>query len=130
MKIEQFIWLLVPSFFWGITNPLLKQGSSGIENIHCTNKLTEVYLKLKFIVLQWRCFLPFLVNQIGSVTYFYALKTTDISIGVPVVNSLTLVFTTLTGKLVAGEKYQLKTVFGMILVIIGVTLCMLDSIQN
>nr|XP_039254875.1 mitochondrial inner membrane protein OXA1L-like [Styela clava] len=129
MQIEQLISLLLPSVLWGITNPLLKQGSSGIENVHSRNKLNEIFLKLVFIISHWKCFLPFLINQLGSVAYFYALKTIHISIGVPVVNSLTLVITTLTGRLVAGEKYQPKTILGMIFIITGVSLCMLDSIN-
>lgn len=37
------------------------------------------------------------LNQLGSVVYFFVLQRVDISLAVPVTNSLTFVFTALMG---------------------------------
>lgn len=124
----ELFWLFVPSIIWGITNPLIKQQSSGIENVYSNNILSSLLMKFKFVFLQWKIFLPFFVNQIGSVAYFFTLKFTDISIAVPVVNSLTLVITSITGSLVVREKYSLRSLLGMLFVVCGVSLCLLDSL--
>lgn len=128
MLLTEVVWLLVPSFLWGITNPLLKKGSSGIEVVAGDGFLATILLKIKFIFSQWKFFVPFFINQLGSVAYFFALKSTNISIGVPVVNSLTLVITSISGNLVAQENYNLKTILGMLLIVSGVSLCVLDSV--
>lgn len=128
MVVWELFWLLIPSMIWGITNPLIKQQSSGIENVYGDNVLSSLLMKFKFIFLQWKIFLPFFMNQIGSGAYFFTLKFTDISIAVPVVNSLTLVITSLIGSLVFGEKYSLRSVLGMLFVVAGVSLCLLDSL--
>lgn len=48
--------------------------------------------------------LPFLLNQCGSVLYFLTLQDTDISLAVPVSNSLTFVFTAMTGWFLGEAK--------------------------
>ena len=40
---------------------------------------------------------PMIVNQLGSVIYFFTLQGVDLSIAVPVTNSLTFVFTAIVG---------------------------------
>ena len=128
MLLAEITWLVIPSLLWGVTNPLIKKGSSGIELVSGNGLLSTAVLKFQFIVSKWKIFLPFFVNQLGSVAYFFALKSADVSVGVPVVNSLTLVITSLTGHLVAQEKYNLKTILGMLLIVSGVSLCVLDSL--
>lgn len=48
--------------------------------------------------------MPFLLNQCGSVLYFLTLQSTDLSLAVPVSNSLTFVFTAITGWFLGEEK--------------------------
>lgn len=61
-----------------------------------------VYNRLPFVTLQYM--LPFLFNQCGSVLYFLTLQDTDISLAVPVSNSLTFIFTAITGWFLGEEK--------------------------
>lgn len=124
----ELFWLLVPAVIWGVTNPLIKRQSSGIENVYSDNIVSTLLMKFKFVFLQWKIFMPFFLNQIGSIAYFFTLKFTDISIAVPVVNSLTLVITSITGSLVVREKYSWRALLGMLFVVSGVSLCLLDSL--
>ena len=45
---------------------------------------------------------PFLINQLGSILYYFTLQNVDLSLAVPVVNSLTFLFTALSGRIL-GE---------------------------
>lgn len=48
------------------------------------------------------------LNQLGSVLYFVSLKNVDLTLSVPVANSLTFVFTALSGWIL-GEQLPRKS---------------------
>lgn len=48
--------------------------------------------------------IPFLVNQCGSLLYVATLQTADLSLAVPVTNSLTFVVTAMAGWVLGEEK--------------------------
>ncbi|KOC69795.1 Transmembrane protein 234 like protein, partial [Habropoda laboriosa] len=74
--------------------------------------------------------IPFIINQSGSVLYFLILSNTDISLAVPVTNSLTFVITAITGWILGEEKIHRNTYIGMVLIMIGTVLCCWDKIDN
>lgn len=47
---------------------------------------------------------PFIINQSGSILYFLTLSKTDISLAIPVTNSLTFMITAMTGSILGEEK--------------------------
>uniref|UniRef100_A0A8D0ARV1 Transmembrane protein 234 n=1 Tax=Sander lucioperca TaxID=283035 RepID=A0A8D0ARV1_SANLU len=113
--------LVLVSVLWGCTNPFLKKGTEGIENL-----LAEV----KFLFLNIKYLVPFLLNQSGSLVYYYTLSTTDLSLAVPVANSLTFLCTLLTGKLLGEEFGGKQAVAGMLLTMAGITLCVISSMDG
>ncbi|XP_058471964.1 transmembrane protein 234 isoform X2 [Solea solea] len=96
--------LLLVSVLWGCTNPFLKRGTEGIENVAETNRVSQLLAEVKFLFLNVKYLVPFLLNQSGSLIYYYTLSTTELSVVVPVANSLTFLCTLLTGKLL-GEEF-------------------------
>lgn len=54
--------------------------------------------------------IPFILNQLGSLIYIFALQSTNLSIAVPIANSLTFVFTALTAHFI-GENSATKSKF-------------------
>ena len=68
-----FCLLVFASVLWGSTNPFLKRGGSGIENIHSSSKFAELKAKLKFVFFNWKCVAPLFLNQCGSFVYYLAL---------------------------------------------------------
>lgn len=87
------------------------------------------------------------LNQIGSIIYFVTLQNVDMSLSVPVANSLTFIFTAIAGWFV-GESlpnkrnfvFQYKNlnrmlisfdfsgmVLGIAFVLLGTTLCCYDK---
>ncbi|KAI9296997.1 transmembrane protein [Neoconidiobolus thromboides FSU 785] len=121
--------LIAVACCWGLTNPFIKLGSKGLEDIKAHRKewYYQTYEELKFLFTNWKYVLPLLINLSGSAVYYYTLGQADLSLAVPITNSLTLIFTLLGGKLL-GENINFKDIwFGMLLVIVGVTLCVLSK---
>lgn len=122
--------LLLVSALWGCTNPFLKRGTEGIENVTKTSRVSQLLAEAKFLFLNIRYLVPFLLNQSGSLVYYYTLSTTELSFAVPVANSLTFVCTLLTGKLLGEEFGGKQAVVGMFLTMAGITLCVISSIDD
>lgn len=76
------------------------------------------------MLLNWRFWVPYGINQTGSLLYNYLLGSTDISLASPIVNSLTFVFTGVTARLL-GEPLPLNLSFvlGALSIVAGVALC-------
>lgn len=121
------LWLCTVALLWGFTNPFIKQGGAGIERISTGNRVTQFLAELKFLFTNWKYLLPFSINQLGSVLFYITLSSTELSLAVPITNSLTFVFTAIAGTLL-GEKIESKeTYIGMALVTLGVGLCVMGK---
>ncbi|XP_071487875.1 transmembrane protein 234-like [Diadema antillarum] len=119
--------LVMVAILWGATNPLLKREGAGIERIKRRNALLQFLDEIKHLFLNWKYLLAFLINQSGSVIFYLTLASAELSLVVPITNSLTFIFTTLSGKLL-GEKVGGTDIYvGMVFVIAGVTLCVLEK---
>ncbi|XP_043998025.1 transmembrane protein 234 isoform X1 [Gambusia affinis] len=129
VTVAEVLSLVLVSLLWGCTNPFLKKGSEGIENVTETNRVFQLLAEIKFLILNINYLVPFLINQSGSLVYFYILSTTDLSLAVPVANSLTFLCTLLTGKLLGEEFGGKRAIVGMFLTMTGVTLCIVSSIE-
>ncbi|XP_060781204.1 transmembrane protein 234 [Neoarius graeffei] len=130
VSVVEVLCLLLVSALWGATNPFLRKGTEGIESVRKGDKISQFLAEIRFLFLNVKYLVPFLLNQSGSVVFYLTLATTDLSVAVPMVNSLSLVFTMFTGKLL-GEKLGGKSaVLGMVLTTAGVTLCVLSSVSE
>lgn len=125
MQFNQMLSFVAVGFLWGVTNPLIKRGSSGIEATtkSTNNKLYQALLELKFLVLRWQYILPFLLNQSGSLLYVYALQNSEISLAVPIAQSCTFLFTTLTALCLREQMPNKLSFFGIALISIGINIC-------
>lgn len=126
-----FSYLLVGGL-WGITNPFLKHGTQTSANESTVGSkkpknILETIQESFLIFLKPSIFLPIFINQLGSLAFYFLLATDDISIAVPLCNSLTFVFTGITGWFL-GERIHQPMIFilGVILVISGIYLCVLS----
>ncbi|XP_062325254.1 transmembrane protein 234 isoform X1 [Osmerus eperlanus] len=130
VSLVEVMCLVLVAVLWGCTNPFLKRGTEGIEHVKESSKLLQFMAEIKFLFLNVKYLIPFLLNQMGSVVYYFTLATTDMSLAVPVANSLTFVFTLLTGKLLGEEFGGKREVAGMILTMTGITVCVFSSITE
>ena len=115
VSLSEIISMVIVAMFWGITNPLLRLGSKGVE------KVSSEQFMMKIV---HECIL---INQSVSVLYFWTLANTELSVAVPVVNSLTFIFTVVTG-VILKERLDRQTLFGSILITIGIILCIFGKI--
>uniref|UniRef100_T2M7W5 Transmembrane protein 234 n=1 Tax=Hydra vulgaris TaxID=6087 RepID=T2M7W5_HYDVU len=111
--------MVIVAFLWGVTNPFLRKGSLQTNNSELTCFPCS-YLRRLVLFLNWRCFLPFALNQCGSIIYMITLGSLHLSITVPVVNGLTLLITVWVGILL-HEKINTEVILGSALIIFGVT---------
>lgn len=130
VTVVEILSLLLVSVLWGCTNPLLKRGTEGIENVTKTNRISQLLAEVKFLFLNLKYLIPFVLNQSGSVVYYYTLSTTDLSLAVPVANSLTFLCTLLTGKMLGEEFGGSQAVAGMLLTMAGIILCVISSVDD
>ncbi|XP_043938473.1 transmembrane protein 234 isoform X2 [Protopterus annectens] len=73
--------LLLVAALWGITNPFLKKGTEGIEKIEKRNRVVQLFYEIKFLFLNYKCLIPFLLNQSGSVVYYLTLRSAGAVLG-------------------------------------------------
>jgi drug/metabolite transporter (DMT)-like permease len=119
---------------WGCTNPLLRKGSTQTktkaktdssaveygEDRTLLSKITKALSKFRYIGV-W---LPYLLNQSGSLLYYKVLADSDLTLAVPICNSLALLFSIVT-SFVLGERVDkpVQAMIGAALVMVGVGLC-------
>lgn len=122
------LWLVIVSLLWGISNPLLKTNSSGIENIRKDNCFSQFFAQLAFLVSRWQYLSAFLANQSGSLLFYLTLVSADLSLAVPIANSLTLVFTAISGCFLLEETISNRSRLGIFSILFGVGLCVTSKI--
>ena len=113
---------------WGITNPLLKKGSVGVEKIKQCGRIRQLLSELRFLALRWQYVVPFAINQIGSVLYYVTIGQADISLAVPITNSLTFLVTSIAGRMMGERAPRITTYIGVVLVLVGVAICIASKL--
>lgn len=126
--------LILVGALWGCTNPLLRQGAVDAATAadNKTNNgaaTTTTRSRLRFFFQQLfhvRVWLPYAVNQSGSLLYYFTLANSNLSLAVPICNALALVFSVVTSLCVLGEPLRrpFMTCLGAAMVVTGVTLCL------
>ncbi|XP_056266861.1 transmembrane protein 234 isoform X2 [Pseudoliparis swirei] len=130
VTIAELLGLLLVSLLWGCTNPFLKRAAEGIEHVRHNNRVSQLLAEVKFLFLNLKYLVPFLLNQTGSLVYYYTLSTTELSLAVPVANALTFLCTLFTGKLLGEEFGGKQAVAGMFLTTAGIALCVMSSVDG
>jgi drug/metabolite transporter (DMT)-like permease len=118
-------WLVAVGVLWGCTNPLIKLGSRGLTELpKRSNPLSQFLAETLFLFTSWKYLVPFSLNLSGSVLFFWSLGSSEISLVVPITNSLTFLFTALTSLMLGETRSANKnTLLGMALVVLGVSIC-------
>ncbi|ODN00815.1 Transmembrane protein [Orchesella cincta] len=123
--------LSLVAILWGTTNALMKTGVEGIEK--CGEKATSWYQRVweevKFLVTNWRYVSSYVVNQTGSLIFYYTLGYCDLSIAGPLTNTMTFVVTFFAdGYFLKGRSDQrgsnLYQKAGLVLICAGVVCCL------
>lgn len=86
--------------------------------------------EVKFLASRFSYVCPFVLNQLGSVLFVYTLGRVDLSLAVPLSNSLTFLVTTVAGYCLGEDTTSRATWVGAGLVCAGVALCVADKTQH
>ncbi|XP_049734576.1 transmembrane protein 234 isoform X2 [Elephas maximus indicus] len=128
-SLGQVLALVLVAALWGGTQPLLKRASAGLQQVHERTWAKQLLQEMKTLFLNTEYLMPFLLNQCGSLLYYLTLASTDLTLAVPICNSLAVVFTLVVGK-VLGEDIGGKPVAGMVLTVTGIALCITSSVSK
>lgn len=127
MKAFDVVSLLLVGALWGCTNPMIRKGALEVaENMDPKNDQQFLSAVKKF--KNFRVWLPYVLNQAGSVVYYILLASSDLTLAVPICNGLALVFSCLT-SVVLGEQVDkpFRAFLGAALVMLGTALCMITQ---
>ncbi|CAG9329168.1 unnamed protein product [Blepharisma stoltei] len=105
------IWIIVVGLIWGLTNTFMEKGTKKSLNLPYLPEFFQTFLHPRF-------FIPFILNQAGSVLYSLQLGQTPLKLAVPIANSTAFLVTILL------DKRSMRTYFGASLVILGISLCL------
>ncbi|XP_056365426.1 transmembrane protein 234 [Oenanthe melanoleuca] len=115
--------LVAVAALWGGSGPFLRAAAAGVEQLRGRGRLGRLLAELRFLSLNRQYLVPFLLNQAGSLLFYLTLASTDLSLAVPLCNSLALVVTLVTGKILGEDIGGKRAVAGMLLTLLGVSLC-------
>lgn len=136
--------LVLVGAFWGCTNPLLRRGSvevAAVESARKSHSRTEISAATKSLSAQGllsslsrfrnvKVWLPYALNQLGSVLFYISLSQSEMSLVVPISNGLALLFSIVTSYALGERLHQpMRTLIGVALVMGGVTMCLLSRTQ-
>lgn len=124
--------MVVVGLVWGATNALMRKGaliwdekikSAAQPNTPAANPVFETLKNWFNLLLTWQYSLPFILNLSASATFFATLNDSPISLAVPVTNATTFAATAVFGMLLGEENRVGLTMFGTLLIILGVYFC-------
>ena len=80
------------------------------------------------LVTEYNTLIPYAINQCGSLLFLYLLSSEPVSQAVPIVNSLTFIFTAIVGYFFCGEKIgsPILLFIGVLLVLVGTYVCLIS----
>eukprot|EP00035_Acanthoeca_spectabilis_P030378 m.476623 g.476623 ORF g.476623 m.476623 type:complete len:132 (-) comp41464_c0_seq1:406-801(-) len=116
--------LVLVAALWGSTNPLLRAGSEGVQHVRIKGSpFRQGLAELWFLATRWQYVCPFALNQLGTALFLWSLGTSDLSLAVPLCNSLTFVFSVLVGRMLGEPPQTPQTYLGLGLIMLGSSLC-------
>lgn len=99
-----YLALLGVAFLWGVTNPFIRRGSKGINELpQKSNALLNMLNEFLFLFTNPVYLISMAINFSGSFLFYYLLSQADISLVVPLCNALTFLFTTITGRFLGED---------------------------
>lgn len=121
--------MILVGALWGCTNPLLRKGS--VETSKYRRRKESLLASSLRSSLNVQVWLPYLLNQSGSLVFYFLLAKSDLSLAVPICNALALVFSFVT-SLILGERLEkpIRSFLGAALVVVGVAICVSTQEQE
>ena len=128
ISVTEAISLILVGALWGCTNPFMRQGSIESKSSSVEQEATKSVLKSLFRLARIKVWLPYLINQLGSLLYYKQLASSNLTLSVPICNATAMVFSCITSFFLGERVNQPRTaVLGVTLILLGVQICMYSS---
>mmetsp|Transcript_12488 Transcript_12488/g.30530 ORF Transcript_12488/g.30530 Transcript_12488/m.30530 type:complete len:162 (+) Transcript_12488:98-583(+) len=131
--------LILVGALWGCTNPFMRKGfvdtkktdeekKKGSNRCDADGGFKSLMVRKLGLLANVKVWLPYLVNQVGSLMYYKTLASSNLTHSVPICNATAMVFSSITSAIL-GEKVNQpgKATLGVVLVLTGVAICMHSS---
>lgn len=131
VNVSEALSLLLVGVFWGCTNPFMRKGfieTKSTKHQQANDGLKSFILNKLVLLINIKVWLPYLLNQCGSLLYYKTLASSNLTLSVPICNALSLVFSCVTSALL-GERMNRprRAIFGVVLILLGVGVCMYSN---
>ncbi|KAI1389831.1 uncharacterized protein F4822DRAFT_399920, partial [Hypoxylon trugodes] len=134
--INYVVGFLLVGLAWGLTTPFIRRAARnhnppphpllGRDNVKASwlkSKLYGAFFAVVDLLRNPRYAVPLLINLTGSVWFFLLIGQAELSLTVPIVNTLAFLFTVLGDWWVDKKVISRDTWIGMILSLGGIALC-------
>ncbi|KAK0388265.1 hypothetical protein NLU13_4510 [Sarocladium strictum] len=121
---------------WGLTTPFIRRAarthtppphavldSPAVKASWLRSKLYGAFFAVVDLLRNPRYAVPLLLNLTGSVWFFLLIGQAELSLTVPIVNTMAFLFTVLGEWYVEGKVISRDTGIGMLLSLAGIALC-------
>lgn len=144
LNVSEALSLLLVGAFWGCTNPFMRkgfaetkstnenkeneQGGSNKRNAAAQGGIKTFIVNILARLANIKVWIPYLINQLGSLLYYKTLASSNLTLSVPICNATAMVFSSITSALL-GERVNQpgRAMLGVVLVLSGVAICMYSS---
>ncbi|EHL00407.1 integral membrane protein [Glarea lozoyensis ATCC 20868] len=127
---------LIVGLAWGFTTPFIRRAAvhhnppahpilqrPSIKSSWLRTKIYSTFFGVTDLLRNWRYALPLVINLTGSIWFFLLIGKAELSLMVPIVNTLAFLFTVLGEWWVERKVIGRDTWIGMTLSLIGIALC-------
>ncbi|KAH6627195.1 integral membrane protein [Chaetomium sp. MPI-SDFR-AT-0129] len=134
--INYILSFLLVGLAWGLTTPFIRRAARDHQppahpilsspSVASSWVRTKVYggvLAVVDLLRNPRYAVPLVVNLTGSVWFFLLIGKAELSLTVPIVNTLAFLFTVVGEWWVEGKVISRETMLGMLLSVGGIALC-------
>ncbi|ELR10726.1 hypothetical protein VC83_06282 [Pseudogymnoascus destructans] len=121
---------------WGFTTPFIRAAArshkppahpiletAAVKGSRIRSAVYGAFLGITDLLKNWRYAVPLVVNLTGSVWFFLLIGQAELSLTVPITNSLAFLFTVIGDWYVEGKVISRDTWIGMTLSLVGIGLC-------
>jgi len=117
-----FLILILVGILWGSTNYLIELYYYDYETDNTVNKyfFQRIY---SYVIRNFRPIIFFILNQLGSILFYFCLGSISLSLTVVISNSVSFITSMLCEKIHKNKKFSKDYYLGLGLVLIGISLC-------
>ena len=130
MNTEEALFILLVGALWGCTNPLMRKASQSPRNQTSDIRESKASPIRKWItrLANIKIWLPYAINQLGSLLYYKLLASSRLTLLVPSCNATAMAFSCAT-SLLLGERIDkpFRAGMGAVLIMIGSGICMMAN---